>query len=215
MGYRLAPERRATGNPGIAATVGPPMSRRLLLVRHGRPVHVQRERWLSHAGVQRWRRSYDRAHVRADDAPPASLLWASDSAAHIVSSDLPRAVTSAERLGRGGPIATSPLLRETPLHIPAFHSVRLPLSAWETMIHLSWMLRIVSRRGATAAEIERAAAAAEWLTALVGDRSPVVAVTHGAFRHLLATRLHALGWRSQSRLRGFSYWSAWSFYLPH
>src|SRR4029078_11408016 len=98
--------------------------------------------------------------------PPKTLLRRVADAAHIVASDLPRAIASAERLAGGRPIHTSPLLREIPLPIPRL-PMRAPLAAWGTAMHLAWSYRIV-RRDKSADELSRVAAAMTWLESVSG-----------------------------------------------
>jgi broad specificity phosphatase PhoE len=69
------------------------------------------------------------------------------------------------------------------------------------------------RRGeiAAPAELERAAQAVALLDDAAREATSVVAVTHGAFRRLLAMRLVATGWRAEPRVGGFRNWSWWPF----
>jgi len=107
-------------------------------------------------------------------------------------------------------IRVSGLLRESPLAIP-YWPTHLPFSAWGIVIHLAWMYRILRGTDADAADRARAAATAEWLTAIVADGSTAVVVTHGVFRRLLANQLYARGWATRNRRGGYRHWSAWSF----
>jgi broad specificity phosphatase PhoE len=185
---------------------------RIVLVRHGRSAHVHAG-VIDRAGVERWRAAYDAAGVHAVSHPPPALVQAARDAVHVVASDLRRAVESAERLAPGREIRTSALLREMPLAIPAWPT-RLPLGAWGLLISLGWGYRIARGADAGGADGARAAAAAEWLAGLAADGSTVLAVTHGAFRRMLAKQLLSLGWRSTGRRGGYRPWSAWSFELP-
>ena len=102
------------------------MTRRILLVRHGRSAHVHRG-WLDRAALERWSASYDAAAVHDDDAPPATLRALAREVGCVVASDMPRAIASAERLlGKGVAFETFPQLREAPLWIPAWRRVASP-----------------------------------------------------------------------------------------
>src|SRR4051794_2295125 len=188
------------------------MAPRIVLVRHGRSAHVHTGA-IDRAGVETWRTAYDAAGIHDVSHPSAALIQIAADATHVVASDLRRAVESAERLAPGRPIRTSTLLREMPLAIPAWPT-RLPLGAWGLLITLGWGYRIVRGADAGGAERARAAAAAEWLAGLTADGSTAVAVTHGAFRRMVAKQLLALGWRSIGRRGGYRPWSAWSFVGP-
>jgi broad specificity phosphatase PhoE len=181
---------------------------RLILVRHGESSHGVRRGLLDAAGVQQWRDAYDLAGITDRSMPPQTLVRRVADATHIVASDLPRAIASAERLAGGRRIHTSPLLREIPLPIPRL-PMRAPLAAWGTAMHLAWSYRVV-RRDKSADELARVGAAIEWLTSVAGSELTVV-VTHGVFRSSLARELLRLGWVSEGRKGGFSHWSEWTF----
>ena len=182
----------------------------IVLVRHGPSAHVHTAGAVDRAGMEVWRTAYDAAGIQTVSQPPAALVQVAADASHVVASDLPRAVASAERLAPGREIRTSPLLRETPLAIPSWPT-RLPLGAWGLLISLGWGYRIARGSDASADERARAAAAAEWLAGITADGSTTLAVTHGAFRRLLAKQLLALGWTCTERRGGYRPWSSWSF----
>jgi broad specificity phosphatase PhoE len=135
-------------------------------------------------------------------------------ATHIVSSDLLRAVGSAETLAPNRQIRVSSLLREAPLAIPDWPT-RLPLRGWDILMHIGWRFRIVRGTDATEEDRARAAAAADWLEGIVADGSTALVVTHGVFRRLLANHLNGRGWTGHGRTGGYAHWSAWSFSGPH
>jgi len=183
----------------------------LVLIRHGRSAHVNGVGWIDAAGVRHWLAAYDAAGIAAEDTPPAGLTRQVAGAEFLVASDLARAIESAERLAAGRPVLHSPLLRETAVDVPAWVPLRWPVSVWLTCSRLQFGYRILRGIDAPVQERRRVASAAKWLTRLADEGSPVVAVTHGFFRHLLATHLVASGWRPESRLSSYDYWSAWTF----
>ena len=189
------------------------MPARIILVRHGPSALIENGRAIDHAGVQRWREAYDSAGLRTGARPPRALIELTGQAAHVIASDLRRAVESAERLAPHRDIHVSELLREASLAVPRWPT-RLPLPGWGMLIYVAWGYRIV--RGTDPPELDRARAAttAEWLTSLVSDGSMAVVVTHGVFRRLVAGQLISRGWRGTSREGGYRHWSAWSFSGP-
>lgn len=184
---------------------------RVLLIRHGRSAHLETREWVSAAGVQKWLTDYDEAGLADDDEPPTSLADEIAPAEFLVASDLPRAVASAERLAAGRPVVQSPLLRETIVDVPDWLPWRWPASVWATCINLHLGYRALRGVEAPPQEVRRAATASRWLTKLADEESPLVVVTHGLFRRLLADRLVASGWRPDDRWRSYRHWSAWSF----
>jgi hypothetical protein len=69
----------------------------LVLVRHGLSAHVHADGALDRAGVEQWRLRYDAAGLHAADQPPTDLVTLAAGASWFASSDLPRAVESADR----------------------------------------------------------------------------------------------------------------------
>ena len=181
------------------------------LVRHGRTSHTQ-SGWLDHRAVDEWRIAYDAAGLLAGEAPPAALHAIAARAGVVVASDLPRAIESAALLLPEGRIHHSPLLRETPLPIPALAGVRMPMSLWALAIGMKWMREM--RQPGVRSRREpwgRARQAAEWLESLAEEHESVLAVTHGAFRAYLATTLESRGWTRPPGRRRYHHWSAWKF----
>ena len=182
---------------------------RIHLVRHGRTAHTQTG-WFDHRAVDEWRIAYDAAGLLAGEAPPAALHAIAARAGIVVASDLPRAVETAALLLPEGRIHHSPLLRETPLPIPALGGVRLPMSLWALAIGVTWLREM--RRPEARARGEpwgRARGAAEWLESLADEHGTVLAVTHGAFRAYLATTLESRGWSRSPGRRRYHHWSSW------
>jgi len=186
--------------------------RRIVLVRHGHSAHTASPGWIDASGVERWREAYDAAGILDDSNPPAPLVAAAARADCVLTSDLKRALASAERLAPGRAARVSPLLREMYLEIPRWLRARWPLPVWEICIHLHWLVQ--ERRGAIASDgdLRRAAQAVSFLDDVTREAPSIVVVTHGAFRRLIAARLVATGWTRESRVGGFQNWSAWSFH---
>ena len=185
------------------------MTRRVVLVRHGTSAHTESPGWIDATGVHHWRAAYDAAGIRPDSAPPAALVADTAKADCLLTSDLVRALASAERLAPGRVVRVSPLLRETALEIPRWVRARWPLAVWEACIHLHWLIQ--ERRGAIAgpAELKRAEDAVSLLDEVTREMPTVVVITHGAFRRLLALRLVATGWTADRRVGGYRNWSSW------
>lgn len=188
-----------------------PKERRIVLVRHGRSAHTFSPGWIDLDGVHRWREAYDAAGIHDASLPPPGLVAAAAVAECLMTSDLPRALASADRLAPGRAARVSPLLRETHLEIPRWVRARWPLAVWEVCIHLHWLVR--ERRGEIAApvELQRATDAVALLDEVSREAPTVVVVTHGAFRRLLALRLETTGWMAEPRVGGFQNWSSWPF----
>lgn len=190
----------------------------LLLVRHGRSAHVE-SGWIDVDGVRRWMAAYDAAEIALHHAPPTELERLVAEATHIVASDLPRTVASAQRLAAGRPFDRTPLLREAPLEtseapLPPLGGLRLPLRGWALVFGVRWLaawMRGAPPPGVDGATLARAEAAAEWLVDQATERGGrLVVVTHTTFRLLLAQALGRRGWRGPER-RPYHEWSAWRY----
>jgi broad specificity phosphatase PhoE len=185
---------------------------RVVLIRHGRSAYSNGKEWVDASALKRLQDAYDAAGLAVDDAPPPALAAQVADAEFLVASDLTRAIESAERLADGRPVLHSPLLREMPLEAPTWlPPVRWPVGVWNACGHLQWGYRILRGTEAPPQERRRAAAAAKWIARLATEGSPVIAVTHGVFRRLLAGQLLTTGWEPDGPHRSYGHWSAWAF----
>ena len=176
------------------------------LVRHGRSAHVIGG-WVHRKRLDEWFAAYDAAALHPTETPPQSVRDLASNASVIVSSDLPRAYASA-RLLRDD-VTTSPLLRESVLPIPRFN-ITLPIVVWATATGINWLRAM--RRGdwPDAEERKRGEAAARFLIERATD-GVVVAITHSAFRRVIAEELLRAGWDETVSVGGNRYWSIRTF----
>lgn len=191
------------------------MTLRLVLARHGRSAH-RGPAWHARIGADdfaRWRAAYDAAGLAAGEAAPAALRAVAARAGAVVASDLPRAGASAALLGGTAPRLVSPLLREVDLPVPAWPGARLPLGLWLVGARAGWARGTLPSPEPPPAARARAREGARWLADLAAAHGTVVAVTHGAFRPLLAAALRADGWRGRGWLR-HGHWSTWVLVGP-
>lgn len=179
--------------------------RRIVLVRHGRSAHVH-EGWLDFEGFLQWRRAYEAAGIDARDTPPPELRELAERASVIITSNVRRAVESAQALAPHKRIVPSSLLHELELTPPRLGRVRLPMIGWALAYGVRMLVR--ANKHVTLVEIERAMHAAQWLTQF--DDELIVVVTHASFRSLLTKALEANGWRRDGPRPRARHWSAWA-----
>ena len=179
------------------------------LVRHGRSALVHDGSWFRWSDVGAYEDAYDAHGIRDDDTPGTRLDAVIGGSPKIVASDLPRAITSAERIAGDRLIELSPLLREIRLEPPRWIPVRLPIQIWDVFSHVQWSYRLLS--DADHEYVRRGREAADWLIGHAAQSSNVVAVTHGGFRRILDARLVARGWRRGPEKRSYENWSVWSY----
>jgi broad specificity phosphatase PhoE len=185
---------------------------RIVLVRHGRSAHRDDGRWIPGTRVPDHERRYDAAGLLDGDLPPSELAELARRADILASSDLPRAIESARRLVPGRDPLIVPMLREITLEPPAWMAIPLPVGAWDALTFARWTVRLAL--GAGHEVVDRADVAADWLVERAGGGGIVVAVTHGGFRRIVASRLRSRGWRRGVRVMGYANWSAWSISAP-
>jgi len=187
--------------------------RSIILIRHGPTAHKKRG-WLSAAEAARWLESYDSCGIRPKDPAPAELLKLASAADAIISSDLPRALESAERLACGRHVVATVLLRECQMQVSPL-PLRMPLSLWHVDITVRWLFLLLSRNSRARAELQRAKTAARWLIGLTSLNNCVLVITHNAFRALLLRYLNTNGWLEETRWRKYGPWSARVLTPPH
>lgn len=174
-------------------------------MRHGKPALSATEK-VSSRQMPDWIASYDLADTGSDLPPgPGSML--AGKARVIISSDLPRAVSSLRALGCE-PMFTHSVFREAELpvyHIPA---VRLSAFCWAAIFRLVWLCGIAGKVESLSMAKKRARQSAEILINLASeDNGPVLLMGHGIMNRLIARELMRCGWRKQRR-HGKGYWQA-------
>lgn len=153
-----------------------------------------------------WIAGYDLSDT-GNDIPSESSLAIASSAHRIISSNLPRALSSLNALGRE-PECVDEVFREAGL--PIFHMpiLRLSPTLWAAFFRVMWLLGI--SRNAEPLEVakHRAFQAARILVAYAKESNgPVLLMGHGVMNRLIAKELISLGWKKCQR-QGKDYWNA-------
>lgn len=168
------------------------MTLKIGLLRHLRPP-VPRWRLMTAAAFRGWWDEYDRSGVEPMPVDLNGVPWE-----RCYSSDLPRAVGTAERVFPGR-IAVSPLLREVPVG-PVWPSrLPLPWPLWIVLGRLAWYCDHPSQPEPPAATIGRARAFVKEL--LRPGRANTLVVTHGLMMKQIAKELVQHGFRGHLPLR--------------
>lgn len=87
------------------------------LARHGEP-DLPRSDWLSRDGFNAWWEEYERVGLLASGSPPRLLQEIAERAAVIVTSHIPRARATAERIAGDCDIIVDEIYQEAPLPAP-------------------------------------------------------------------------------------------------
>lgn len=180
----------------------------IILMRHGKP-SLPRMGWITPAEMGRWIEHYNRAEVAAQGVPIVSLELAC-SAACVVTSTAPRALSSAQALGHL-PSVTDAVFCEAELPFALWQFPRLPPIIWAAFFRLLWFFGYSRGSDSIRATQARAKEAANKLIVLAESGS-VLLVGHGIMNRFIAKELIAMGWSGPRRHKDH-YWSA-SVYGP-
>ncbi|AEH47582.1 phosphoglycerate kinase [Parageobacillus thermoglucosidasius] len=168
----------------------------ITLIRHGRSKWQMRG-WMTGCEFAEWVKAYDAHGILEEDKIPEASLETVKKAALVISSPLPRAVQSVERLQPFCHVAIAEWMREVDTPIP-FANVRwfcLPVSVWLVFSRICWLcgysLDVESYREAK----RRAEFAADMLCEYAERYGHIVAVGHGWFHRLVSAALKKKGWK--------------------
>lgn len=179
-------------------------------MRHGKPAFTGFTKVTSREMAE-WISQYDLSDT-GRDIPPQPIKTLASSALRIISSPLPRALSSLTALGRK-PDLIDDVFKEAGLpvfHIPAF---RLSPLFWAFVFRVMWLcglsrnvepLRLAKQRAVQAADI--------LVTSVKEANGPVLLMGHGVMNRLIAKQLISMGWK-ESRRQGKGYWNARTYRL--
>jgi broad specificity phosphatase PhoE len=119
--------------------------------------------WKTAAELQSWREQYDASPAILGRADVSAIEWA-----RCISSDLERAVATANSLFRG-PVEQTPLLREPDSAQFGTGNLSLPVWIWVWIFRLSWATGHKSQRACRDDFRRRVAAVADLLETKEGD----------------------------------------------
>ena len=168
----------------------------IFLIRHGKPIGAINPR-IGAAGFARWVRRYDASGLIPDSQPPISLR-ARLPQGLVLSSNLRRAIESAQRcLGRP-PERTLAVLRE--MAIPRY---RLPLGmgayTWLIVNRALWYLGASGPFESYSAARERAGRAANELQCLNQEHGDLIVFGHVLMNRQIARHLISQGWQGDAK----------------
>jgi len=177
----------------------------IILMRHGKPAFTGSAKVKSRE-MSSWIAEYDLADT-GRDIPPDSSKSLAFSASRIISSPLPRALSSLRALGCE-PDVIDEVYREAGL--PVFHlpGLRLSPTAWAAIFRVMWLCGLSCNVEGMKTAKQRAAQAANSLVELAkASDGPVLLMGHGVMNRLTAKELRSLGFK-EFRCQGNGYWNA-------
>ncbi|MCY0899602.1 MAG: phosphoglycerate mutase family protein [Firmicutes bacterium] len=174
----------------------------LWVMRHGRPNLPANPLLLTKSEFNRYLDAYDDAGLSSDESARLQRLYQHYPVPDLViSSDLPRALETAELFGRGAPLKVDPLFREIPVRVPEkdtwFLNRRWPSEVWWSYLRFAWFYNIPPEgRLRSTARSEEAAAV---ILAYQREVNKLAVVSHSGFLlvtiDLLMRRGHLVGRR--------------------
>ncbi|ELY4872011.1 histidine phosphatase family protein [Cronobacter sakazakii] len=177
----------------------------IILMRHGRP-DIAHSGAIGSRDMPGWISRYNEAGTGNDLPPEASRALAA-RAGIVISSDLPRALSSLKTMGCD-PVQTDALYREAELPVHSIGRLRLSPLAWSGIFRMLWLCGLSGNAETLHAAKARAAMAAQNLAALADNaQSPVLLMGHGIMNRLIARSLVRQGWR-EIRKPEKGYWGA-------
>lgn len=175
----------------------------IILIRHGKPCAATHKK-MSATDFQLWIDTYNRSLVAPDSCPPPDLV---KTLAHhfIISSDLPRALHSAELCTGKKPDLVLDKLKE--MDVPCY-PMPLKLSSyyWIILNGLLWLLGLSGKVDSFQHGKLRAKFAAQTLLKIAKQQGKVVVFGHKITNLLIAMELLKQGWKGKKN--GRRYWSS-------
>ncbi|PWD61864.1 histidine phosphatase family protein [Pectobacterium parmentieri] len=183
----------------------------IILMRHGKPTYIGNPK-VNCDEMADWVAQYNLSDT-GSDMPPESRKSMASKASLIISSPLPRALSSLSALGCE-PDIIDDVFREADLPLIRIHGVKLPPTYWAVFFRVMWLCGMSNRAESLGMAKKRAFKAAELLVnhAKKSNR-PVLLMGHGVMNRLIARELISLSCIENCRL-GREHWNVGVYKLP-
>lgn len=162
----------------------------ITLVRHGKP-NLKKSGSVSAAGMGEWVSAYDASRISG--SPGSAANAACQNSNLIVSSPLPRAISSLETLGVKPDLILNEL-SEAPLPIFNVPTIKLSPALWLILFRLLWLAGASSESESCSDAKQRAKRVADRLVALADEHDRVLSMGHGMMNKLISKELERAGW---------------------
>ncbi|RLQ94326.1 histidine phosphatase family protein [Falsibacillus albus] len=158
------------------------------LVRHFKVLHDQpQNKMVSQEDIMAWFAEYDQAEVKKGEVHLGDVKWEC-----CYSSDLPRAVTTAEALFDGR-IIQEPAIREIKMYPLFKRNVKLPFWGWAILLRIAWLLHHHSQLERKPLIIQRINVFLDELENSLHEQ--ILIVGHGAMMIYMQKELSMRGYR--------------------
>jgi broad specificity phosphatase PhoE len=161
------------------------------LVRHFKVIHQLDRNWMSSDQFNSWVEAYNNAEIEQADLNDSFSEWNV-----CISSDLSRAIQTAETIYPGPIIATNRLREIEVQSIHPLGNVKLHYYIWLLIGRLAWYFSHSSQVERRSETLDRAKEILDWIEERYRNRN-VLVVSHGAFMKVLTQELSRRGYRGK------------------
>lgn len=177
---------------------------RIILVRHGEP---DMDAYTSgkDGSYGEWLKRYNAAGINKKRKPPAELLKEIEKFDIVVSSDLKRAVDSAQLIVKNKVIMRNPVFREFELPDSKKKYPKFTPGIWSVIFRILWFIGYSNKSEDFTDAKKRIKLSAEKLTDMADKHSEIVMVGHGLMNKFIGMELKKTGWKKTGK-RGKGYW---------
>lgn len=180
-------------------------------MRHGKPTYTGSPK-VTCDEMADWIAQYNLSDT-GDDMPPGSSKLMASKASLIISSTLPRALSSLRAIGCEPDIIDN-VFREADLPLIRIHGVKLPPTYWIVFFRIMWLCGISNRVESLRMTKKRAFKAANILiTHAEKSNGTVLLMGHGVMNRLIARELISLGCIKDC-CQGRGHWNVSIYKLP-
>lgn len=175
---------------------------KIILLRHGKPTFDESS-WRKCHQMDEWCKKYDISGISSP--PPVTINMQVSSARCILSSPLPRAISSLNAL-QLHPDVIHYAFKEVELPVFYIPLINLPPKTWLICLRLLWLAGFSRNTESLKLAKLRASEAANILIGLATEsKHPVLLMGHGFMNELIVNQLTSLGWKTIDR-KGKGYW---------
>ncbi|WP_428911655.1 histidine phosphatase family protein [Niallia sp. Krafla_26] len=183
----------------------------ITLIRHGKSLWVENKP-ITCQEFKNWVEKYDCHGVFEEKTYPPNTLEKLDQATMIVTSDLKRAIESANYLNPHLPTISDPIFREIELPTPLakFGGLKLHANIWAVMLRVLWFCGYTRGCESLKDATKRAEKAATFLIQCANEHHYVVLVGHGFFNNLIGKQFKKLEWKGRHQTSS-AHWAATTY----
>lgn len=161
------------------------------LVRHFKVLHKHDGSLMTSAQFNSWVGAYNNAEIEDTDFDYGLSEWNV-----CISSDLSRAIQTAETIYPGSVIVTDQLREIEVQSIHTLGNLKLPCQMWMVMGRIAWFFSHSSQAERKNETVDRARHTIDWIEEHYSNRN-VLVVSHGAFMKVLTQELFKKGYRGK------------------